>query len=56
MLNRVRSLFSELELEVLLAGVLPVLELDDAEILKAVAQPGVVAVKQAELLAVRHNL
>ena len=41
---------------VLLAGVLPVLELDDAHLLEAAAQPRVVAVEQAELLAVRHDL
>src|SRR5918994_985186 len=47
---------AELELDVLLAGVLEVLELDHAHLLEAVAQPLVVAVEEAELLAVRHDL
>ena len=41
---------------VLLAGVDPVLELDDAELGEALAQPAVAGVEQAELLAVRHDL
>ena len=41
---------------VLVAGVGPVLELDHAELLELVAQPAVVAVEQAELLAVGHDL
>src|SRR6476660_7435949 len=44
------------EHRVLLAGVDPVLELDDAELGEALAQEAVVAVEQAELLAVRHDL
>ena len=41
---------------VLLAGVGPVLELDDADLGEALAQPAVVGVEQAELLAVGHDL
>ena len=51
-----RALDLELELDVLLAGVLEVLELDDVHLLEAVAQPAVVAIEQAELLAVGHDL
>src|SRR5215217_7699500 len=39
---------------VLLAGVGPVLELDDAELGEAGAQPRVARVEQTQLLAVRH--
>ena len=44
------------EVGVLLAGVDPVLELDDADLGEAVAQPAVGRVEQTELLAVRHDL
>src|SRR5206468_2331748 len=55
------SALGELEHLVFLAGVGPVLELDDAELLEALAQPPLLAVggtgiEQAELLAVRHDL
>src|SRR5262245_60439152 len=41
---------------VLLAGVRPVLELDDAELGEAGAQPSVARVEEPELLAVGHDL
>src|SRR3954452_4438404 len=41
---------------VLLAGVGPVLELDDPELLELRAQPAVGRVEQSKLLAVRHDL
>src|SRR5688572_9886888 len=46
----------ELQVVVLVGGVDPVLELDHAHLLVAMAQPAVVAVQQAQLLAVRHDL
>src|SRR3546814_8738643 len=47
---------SEGEGLVLLFGVGPVLELDHAELRELAPEPVVVAVEQAELLAVRHDL
>src|SRR3954471_18165567 len=44
------------ELVVLLAGVHPVLELDDAGLGEPLAQPAVGRIEEAELLAVRHDL
>src|SRR5690606_449651 len=41
---------------VLAAGVLPVLELDDAHLGELLAEPAVAGVQQAELLAVGHDL
>src|SRR3546814_21036750 len=41
---------------VLLAGVDPVLELDDSHLAELVPEPATVAVEQAQLLAVRHDL
>src|SRR5207249_2917777 len=55
------SALRELEHLVFLAGVGPVLELDDAELLEALAEPAGLAlrgtrIEQAELLAVGHDL
>src|SRR4051794_39554332 len=52
-----RTVLRELvEQFVFLAGVRPVLELDDVDLVELLGQPEVVAVEQAELLAIRHDL
>src|SRR5215471_20576009 len=50
------DLLAQGERVVLLTGIGPVLELDDADLGEAVAQPAAVRLEQAELLAVRHDL
>src|SRR6266480_1261403 len=59
--RQLSSAFSQLEHLVFLAGVGPVLELDDAEVLEPLTQPSLLTlagagVEQAELLAVRDDL
>ncbi len=50
------NLFADFELEILITGVLPIFELDNTHFFETMTQPEVIAIKQPELLAVRHDL